>query len=113
MSADEKAAAFEEILERYKKEIFNYCFQKLSHNKWIMEEAVEYVFVHLFLMWDRLVIGKDIRAYGHISTERRISWSKRSSGKNRSIRITTYFLSNHKKIIRISVFVNPFVPKKG
>ena len=63
MSADEKAAAFEEILERYKKEIFNYCFQKLSHNKWITEEVVDDVFVHLFLRWDRLVIGKDIRAY--------------------------------------------------
>lgn len=54
---------FEEIMERYKKEIFNYCFQKLSHNKWITEEVVDDVFVHLFSKWKNLVIGKDIRAY--------------------------------------------------
>ena len=54
---------FEEIMEKYKKEIFNYCFQKLSHSKWITEEVVDDVFAHLFSKWDHLVIGKDIRAY--------------------------------------------------
>lgn len=63
MSEREKTERFEDLLETHKKEIFNYCFQKLSHNKWMTEEVVDDVFVHLFSKWDRLVIGKDIRAY--------------------------------------------------
>ena len=54
---------FNEILERYEKEIFNYCFQKLSHDKFMAEEVFDDVFMNLYKKWEHLVIGKDIRAY--------------------------------------------------
>ena len=63
MSESEKDILFNEILERYEKEIFNYCFQKLSHDKFMAEEVFDDVFMNLYKKWEHLVIGKDIRAY--------------------------------------------------
>ena len=63
MSEREKNDKFNEILERYEKEIFNYCFQRLSHNKFLAEEVFDDVFMTLFNKWDQLTIGDSIRAY--------------------------------------------------
>ena len=63
MDENDKLREFEEILQRYQKEIFGYCFKKMSFNKSWAEEVVDDVFLNLFEKWESLTIGDEIRGY--------------------------------------------------
>ena len=63
MDENDKLKEFEEILQRYQKEIFGYCFKKMSFNKSWAEEVVDDVFLNLFEKWESLTIGDEIRGY--------------------------------------------------
>ena len=63
MSENEKNDRFDEIVDTYKQEIFNYCFRKLSQNTFLAEEVFDDIFVHLYSKMDHLILGKNIRAY--------------------------------------------------
>ena len=63
MDENDKLIRFEEILQRYQKEILGYCLRKLQFNHQWAEEVVDDVFMTLYSKWEELTIGDEIRGY--------------------------------------------------
>ncbi len=54
---------YEEIVRKYTKQIYKYCYYNLNYNEYLTDEAVNDVMRILFERWDTLDVDYNIRAW--------------------------------------------------
>ena len=86
-------SAFEEIVRKYGKMIYKYCFVRLCGNTELTEETVNDVFVVLFRKWDRLDLTADVGPWLYRTADNLIknALKMRAKTSNSEISLDTAF----------------------
>lgn len=72
------------IIDRYYKEIYNYCYLRLYYNKENTEECVQETFEIFLKKWDTLSSTDNIRAWLYRTSDNVMKNSKRKSNRHKN-----------------------------
>lgn len=78
---------FERIVNKYKTELFRYCYYRMKNDRQLAEETLDDIFMVLFRKWNQLVFEGDrnTRAYLYRVADRCIRHNQNNQAGSRSV----------------------------
>lgn len=61
---------FEQIVDKYRKQLFRYCYYRLGENKPLADETINDIIYLLYNKWDTLDVDDNIRAWLYRAADR-------------------------------------------
>ncbi len=99
-SSDFKSRSiYRDIVTKYYKEIFNYCYVKLMYNRENAEECTQEVFMILLLKWKTISSTENIRAWLYRTSDNIMRNFRKKSYRYKEELSTFDALQGHQKLI--------------